>query len=103
MDDPARGEIKTGRCLRVPCVAAAELGAGFEQSRAGRPVDGSVDSSASQQGLVRRVDDGVDLLLGDVANDDFELHQLVKFPLNVRRLQRAEGPSHSLYRGSGAR
>jgi hypothetical protein len=63
-------------------------------------VNRAIDAATSQQSLVRRVDDGVDVLLGDIANDDFEFHQLVKFLLSVRRLGWAEGSPHMLCPGT---
>ena len=37
-------------------------------------MDRAVDSAAAEQGGVRRVDDRVDVLHGDVAEHRFELH-----------------------------
>jgi len=44
--------------------------AGVEQLGAGGGVDGAVDPAASQHSLVGGVDDGVNLLSGDVPNDE---------------------------------
>ena len=57
---PARWE---GR----PVPLLADTPAFREDRRAARAVDRAVDAAAAQQGLVRRVDDRVDRLLGDVA------------------------------------
>jgi hypothetical protein len=46
--------------------------ASLEQSRTGRAVDGTVDATPTQQGGIGRVDNRVDLLLGDVTADRFQ-------------------------------
>src|SRR3954465_11495103 len=48
VDDPSAGEVKSGRRLRVTCVAPTKFCARFQKSRAPRPVNGTVDSPASQ-------------------------------------------------------
>ena len=60
----------------VSGVAAVELAAGLEEVRAGGAVDGSVNSSASEEGVIGGVDDSVDGEAGDVSEVDFEVHWL---------------------------
>lgn len=53
--------------------SGAHLGdcpAGIDQLGAGGGVDGAVDPAASEHSLVGGVDDGVDLLSGEVPDDD---------------------------------
>jgi len=53
-------------------VALAERPALGQHLRAGGPVDGAVDAPAAEQARVRRVDDRVGVLLGDVAEDQVD-------------------------------
>ena len=66
VDHPARGEPPRGRRLGVPGRAAAEPARLGEDLRPTRAVDGSVDPTAAAHPLVGRVDDRVDVQLGDV-------------------------------------
>lgn len=80
VDDPPGGQVEAWSLDGVPDVqAAGQLGAaqrlaGGEQLRAGGTVDGAIDSSSAQKRAVGGVDDGVDLLRGDVTGDGFDSH-----------------------------
>src|SRR5207245_9280208 len=51
---------------------AADLATFPQELRSRRPVDRTVHSPAAQQRFVRRVDNRIDPLLGDIALNDFE-------------------------------
>jgi hypothetical protein len=44
-----------------------QFSAGFQKLFSGCPVDGAVDTAASQQGFVGGIDDGIDLEGGDIS------------------------------------
>jgi hypothetical protein len=73
VDHPAGRQPAAGRGLRVAGLAAAEPAALREDLRAAGTVDRAVYATAAEQRLVGRVDDGVDLLRGQVADDEGEL------------------------------
>ena len=73
MDHEAGREVEPAGGLGVTERAAAELPAGLEQPGAGGPVDGAVDAAPTEERRVGRVDDGVDVLGGDVAEHDLEM------------------------------
>ena len=58
--------------LASPNAQPPSVAAGLEQLGAGGPVDRAVDAAAAEQGRVRGVHDGVDVLGGDVAERDLE-------------------------------
>ena len=68
---PRRKRARAGR-LCVARLAATERATLLEDRRAARPVDRSVDAAAAEQARVRRVHDRVDVLLGDVAEDELD-------------------------------
>ena len=74
MDYPARREPAPGRRLGVPGRAAAEPARLGEDLRPARAVDRPVHAPAAEQRLVRRVHDRVDLLPGEVADDELDRH-----------------------------
>jgi hypothetical protein len=80
VDHPPRGQParRGGHRLAGGQAAAvgpgAQLAARGEDLRAATPVDGAVDPAAAEQRRVRRVDDGVCLLLGDVAELEYDPH-----------------------------
>jgi hypothetical protein len=47
----------------------------FEDLRAAFAMDGAVDATTPMRGRIRRVDDGVDVLLGDVAPRERDAHE----------------------------
>ena len=67
VDHPARGQPEPGRGLRLAGPATAQPAAVLDELRPGRTVDRSVDTSTAEQRRVGGVDDGVDVLAGDVA------------------------------------
>ena len=70
--DVPRGQLPGRRRLGVAGLAAAEQPALREDRRAAGPVDRTVHPAAAEQRRVRRVDDHVDRLFGDVAADGFD-------------------------------
>jgi hypothetical protein len=62
MDHVPRGERARAGRLCAARLTATECAALFEDRRAARPVDRSVDAAAAEQARVRRVDDRVDVL-----------------------------------------
>jgi hypothetical protein len=80
VDHPARRKIAArGRDgvprRQTPAVAlGAQALAGFEDRTAAATVNGAVDPASAEEGRIRRVDDDVDFLLGDVAFDDLDTH-----------------------------
>lgn len=72
VDDKAGRQTKARRDFGVASGAAAQWPAGRQQFGTGRPMNGSVHAAAPQQTVVRRVDNGVHLLAGDVALLDFQ-------------------------------
>ncbi len=59
----------SGGDFRSSTFTAAKESAFLEQAIAGRPVNRTVDTATAEQGLVRGIDDRVDLDPGDVALD----------------------------------
>src|ERR671933_34153 len=80
------------RRLRVPGRAAAVLAALREDLGAAGPMDRAVDAAAAEQRLVRRVDDRVHRLLGDVAADGLD-HEAVSYPSAASRRGARSRPS----------
>lgn len=72
VDDPFRGQIITLGDFRLAGFAAVERAALFQQLRPGGAMDGAVHAAAAQERSVGGVDDGIDVLLGDVALEDCE-------------------------------
>ena len=70
VDHVPRGKLPRAGRLRVSGLAAAEPPALREDRRAARAMDRTVDAAAAEQRGVRRVDDRVDALRGDVAFDE---------------------------------
>src|SRR5262249_46851756 len=64
----------------VDVLPRAQGAAGRMELGAGRLVDGAVDATAAQQGGVGRVDHGVHLLSGDVAEDELDPWHARTFP-----------------------
>ena len=73
VDHEAGGEPEPSRGLGVAERAPVQVAAGVEQFGAGRPVDRAVDAAPAEQRGVGRVDDGVDVLSGDVAERDLQV------------------------------
>ena len=71
----ARRQIEPGRRLGVARGAAAEQAAGGDQLRAGRTMDGAIDTTTAKQRTVGRVDDCIDIEGRDVGTDDLQQHQ----------------------------
>lgn len=74
MNDPsdARTQLKRRRRLGVAGRTGCNPGTGRSELGSGRRVDSSVDAPATAKGLVRRRDDRVHRLLGDVAPDEVD-------------------------------
>src|SRR5437764_2971012 len=66
VDHPACGKLAAARCLRVAGLAATEAAALLQDRRPTRTVDRAVDATAAEEAGVRRVDDRVDLLRGEI-------------------------------------
>src|SRR5262249_51698582 len=69
MDDPLRRQVVAVGKDCLARVAVPDAPALFPEPRPGRAVDGAADAATRQQGFVGRVDDAVDVQLGDVAVD----------------------------------
>ncbi|OKI61484.1 hypothetical protein A6A27_28110 [Micromonospora sp. CB01531] len=65
-------QVERGRGHRLARCAGCQRGTRPGQSRPGRPMDRPVHPAAAQQRLVRRGDDGVDVLAGDVTERNFD-------------------------------
>jgi len=93
MDDPASRQGKAGSGLGVAGGTAAQvLTRPVQVSCPGRPVDGSVHPASPGQGLVGRVDYGVNRLGGDVAPgclDEHTGHVGTDTPDDRRRVRQA--------------
>ena len=74
VEDELGGETEAEGRFGVAGVASVELAAGFQELWTGGAVDCSVDASASAQGVIGGVDDGVDGEAGDVSVMDFQVH-----------------------------
>ena len=102
--EPGR-QVERRRGLGVAEGAAPEAPARLDQLGAGGPVDGPVDTPAPQERGVGRVDDRVDVLGGDVAQDDLEVraHEAQRrFPdRGATRPERADSVLGPCLRGSG--
>lgn len=72
VNDEAGRETKARRDFGVASGAAAKRPTRRQQFGTGRPVDRAIHAAASQQAVVRRVDNGVHLLAGDVAPLDLQ-------------------------------
>ena len=72
VQDVTGGQVTSAGRLHVAGVAPAELAALVENRRPTRAVDRAVDAATAEQRRVGRVHDGVDVLLGDVAEDEFD-------------------------------
>jgi hypothetical protein len=71
MNDPPGAQAVALGDLALPRFAPVQGTALFQQLGPGRPVDGPVHSAPAQEGFIGRVHDGVNLLLDDIALDDF--------------------------------
>jgi hypothetical protein len=72
-----RAETETRRRLGVARGAAAELATGrLELAPSSRPMDGTVDTAATGEMFIGRVDHRVDVQIGDVALQRFDPHAL---------------------------
>ena len=67
-----RRQLVTPRDLGVAGLAAMQGPAFFEEFRTRRAVDRAIDAATAEERSVGRVDDGVDVEPGDVANGDRE-------------------------------
>lgn len=76
MDHPSGVEAAGCRCDRLPSrqtvgVYAVTKGSALGQDlRSATAVDGAIDAAPAKQGGVGRIDDGVDLLVGNVTFDE---------------------------------
>ncbi len=69
---PRAQPVSAGK-LRVAGRAAAERAALLEQPRAGCTMDRAVDATASEQRLVRRIHDRIDIERRDVGDDRLQV------------------------------
>ena len=84
MDDEASGEVEAVGHHRLAGRALADGPAGRLQAfGAGGAVDGTVDPAAPEQPAVRRVDDRVDPLGGDVTQGRLEQRRHAAYPAVV--------------------
>lgn len=67
-----RRQPEPGSDLGVASGAATERTASGQQLRTGRTMNGTIDTAATQQRAVRRIDDGIDGQRGDIGDDDVE-------------------------------
>src|SRR6266576_1404129 len=67
-----RGKCAARGGFHVSGVAASEKAALLEDRRPSRSVDRAVDTAAAEEPRIRGVDDRVDLLLGDVTQDELD-------------------------------
>src|SRR5512133_410049 len=72
VDDMPGGQIIAPGELGVAGFAAAQSGAFLQQPRPGGPVNGAVDATATQQGVVGGIDDGIHCQGGDVGLNNFD-------------------------------
>ena len=78
VDDPVGGKAEGGRRADLPGGASLPLrverqfSAGLEQLRPGGLVDGTVHAPSAQQECVCRVDDGIDLLVDNIAQQQLD-------------------------------
>src|SRR5262245_39134638 len=70
MDDMLRPEPEARRNARLARGTGADLRAGRRKLGSCRTMDRAADAAARKQPLVRRIDDGLDIQLGDVAFGD---------------------------------
>lgn len=70
MDDQLGREVVAFGDLSFAGRAAAQSAAFLQELWSGRMVDRAINASAAQKRSVGRVDDGIDVLLGDIAFDD---------------------------------
>ena len=83
VDDVARSEIAAARYHCFACrqallkLRAPNLAALFQNPRAARNVNRAVNAAAAEQGRVRGVDNGINVLARDVVNENDEglIHQ----------------------------
>ena len=68
---PGRKLVSPGD-LGAAGLAAIQGAALGQQPQAGRAMDGAIDATTAEQGIIGGVDDGVNAKRGDVGNDDFE-------------------------------
>ena len=67
MDDPARRQGEAVSDHGFAGRAPANLFAGLKELRPGGLMNSAVDAATAAQFLIGRIDDGIDLLFGDVA------------------------------------
>lgn len=86
VDDVFAIEIVTLGEFGVAGLAAAEAAALLEQAGAGGAMNGAIYAASAEKGTVGGIDDGVDVLFGDVAlNDkDFTGHRGLRTPQRFR-------------------
>lgn len=72
MDDMARRQTVAAGDLGVAGGATAKPAALHQQFRPRRAVNRTVDTAATQQRTVRRIDDGIDAQCRNIGDDDLE-------------------------------
>ncbi len=84
MDDPVSVEVESTGDTCLACgttdvrLNLFEVSARFEEFGAGGAVDGAIDASTAEEPFVGRVDDCVDVELGDVCNLNLDLGRHVR-------------------------
>src|SRR5205807_3641753 len=73
VNDEARRQIVSSSKFGFAGPATTELAAFFQQLRAGRTVNRSVNSAAAEQCRVRGIHNRIDLKFGNIATDDIDL------------------------------
>ena len=92
VDHPTGGEPEARVALASPKAQPLSCAARLEQLGAGRPVDRPVDPAPAEERGVGGVDDGVDVLGGDVAERDLEARSLTRRSLGSMT-EALHGPS----------
>src|SRR5262249_2324960 len=72
MDDMAGGKAVAPGALGIPRPATPHGGTFPQHPRPGRLMDRPIDTAATHQGRVGRIDDGINLLLGNIAFHEVE-------------------------------
>ena len=88
VDNTARRQIVPLGKLCVSGFAAAQGATLLQQAGTGRAVNGTIDTSASEQGGVGRIDDRIDLQRGDVGLNGLQrCHSARIFPFRIAEIR----------------
>ena len=78
MNDIFGWQVESGSNFGVSCITTVEGDTIFQQFRPSRPVNGTIYTTTPQQGLVGRIDNGINFEFCDVSHDDFDLPHVCK-------------------------